>query len=792
MVCCSFQKNGLIRHSFYHKLFISLFLIVISSLSVQLAQSTPFQGFTIDTTPPQAGLISINNDAPYTKSTTVTIKWSGASDSFIQEETSYDVASTGISNSHNGPYTWSAYSTVSRLWNLTLTEGIKTVYAVFKDLAGNISKETTDTIILDTSSPSSNAGTIIPNYQTSIPFQVPYFAADAGSGLSLVQLYYASQPLIGGSWSAYAMCDSQIVSGKNVNGSFMFTAPAGSKKYAFITRAMDMAGNWDSSPITPDATAIYDASINTRLLPDVKLLKNKSQSQLFDLDKYTAALGWQALYTGNLGNVAITINGSTHVVDYLTPLSAVYGEDTITYVANGSIGYPSIVKYSTYLLQRLPDVLVDNGWKLANTDIDLKNYVIKDIASGYPISYAYQTRYGNPADTGKLNITFSGSSIRVSASGALSAPAQVVVTATPGTAADWDKGIIHVYEVMNSYGQFSVAKDTTKWYFERYNDGIAAGTLSWVASYIGQSGVIKITQKPGEKAKFSQLFTVASTGWYTAKMKIATDVVDIAKQQKVYLYVYEYTKDMQIISSANQIIALGSGGFGNAGKWKDVTISYFATGTILSVQAVGINPVTSQITSNLYLDNVWVYPAPPQVEQCYGATEVPIVNSSFDSNTIGWFVEVYADGNGTGTWNVINSWSNHNQVLRGTQAGGQKAQISQLFQFPDATNNAAASVWVYSGATNKNNSQKVYFYLYSYDSGYSQIIESGNGILYPGQWAPNSWREIKFGYMPISNNNAVELIAINPIGQPTQILYFDDVKVKQDQDSPYYWDHTLY
>jgi hypothetical protein len=119
--------------------------------------------------------------------------------------------------------------------------------------------------------------------------------------------------------------------------------------------------------------------------------------------------------------------------------------------------------------------------------------------------------------------------------------------------------------------------------------------------------------------------------------------------------------------------------------------------------------------------------------------------------------------------------------MRGTQAGGEKAKASQVFSFPSsADKNAYGSIWVCSGASSAANTQKVYLYLYSYDAGYSKVMESGNAVVYSGYWTPATWKEIKLGYTPMSIYNVVQFIGINPSGKPSQSIYFDAVTVKQE------------
>lgn len=331
---------------------------------------------------------------------------------------------------------------------------------------------------------------------------------------------------------------------------------------------------------------------------------------------------------------------------------------------------------------------------------------------------------------------------------------------------------------VSSYGYFTVNSDTTYWYYEKYGDGTGPGTLSRLGSYNGQSGVLKITQTPGQKAQMTQVFSVSSLGWYIAKAKVATDIATVSKQQKVYLYLQELASDSSVAMTANQVIAPGAGGLPAVGSWKHMEIAHYASSTILGIQIVGINPTSSAVTGSIYFDDIEVYRDIPNGYP--GSTTISIANPSFASNTNGWMVQVYADGTGPGTWSWATGWYGRSGLMKSTQAGGEKGKASQLFNAPAANKNAVVSVWVYSVATAKSNTQKVYLYLYSYDSGYTKIEESGNGILQAGKWNNSSWRQIRFAYTPMTKYNAVQFVAIDPAGKPTQSIYFDAVAITQE------------
>ncbi|MFB3894776.1 MAG: lectin like domain-containing protein [bacterium] len=333
-------------------------------------------------------------------------------------------------------------------------------------------------------------------------------------------------------------------------------------------------------------------------------------------------------------------------------------------------------------------------------------------------------------------------------------------------------------KVMNSYGQFSTASDTTKWYYQVYADGSGPGTLAWVSSFTGQTGVVRFNQSAGQKAKLSQTFSVPSAGWYTAKAKVATDVTGTSKQPKIYLYLQEMNSSAAIIACANEVIASGGGGFSRASTWKNLEVSYYASGTCLGVQVVGINPSGSGTNGNIYFDDITVTPTAPEG---FTGSSVTITNYSFTTTTTCWMVEVYADGTGPGTWCWCTGCNGRNGLMHGMQAGGEKGKASQVLNLPSsADKNAYVSIWVNSGAASIDNSQKVYLYLYSYNTGYGKVMESGNAVLYSGYWTPGTWRELKFGYTPMSIYNVVQFIGINPSGKPTQSIYFDLITIKQE------------
>ncbi|MFB3897774.1 MAG: carboxypeptidase regulatory-like domain-containing protein [bacterium] len=344
-------------------------------------------------------------------------------------------------------------------------------------------------------------------------------------------------------------------------------------------------------------------------------------------------------------------------------------------------------------------------------------------------------------------------------------PVSVTVSLTPE-----DGTPPNIY--LNSYGAFTIASNTTHWYFEPYGDAPASGDLSWVNTFNGEDRVIQMRQEPGQKGKLSQVFSVPSTGWYTAIAKVCTDIADRRHQQKAYLYLQVLDGESAVSFSGNLAIQPGAGGWGNASTWREMQISFYAQNTLISVQLVGINPANGGNRGNIYLAYLWVSAGGPQA-----TTPVSLTNPSFDDGTTGWMYQLYGDGLGMGTWNGLSDWAGRTGVLEGALLAGEKGKVSQLYTAP--TTATLGSVWVYSGATSMRDTQKVYLYLYSLDSNNQAVIESGTVTLQPGRWTPGEWQQIQFGYPSLTSDNAVQLVVINRNENPSETIYFDDVEVLQ-------------
>ena len=97
---------------------------------------------TVDTTPPAVTYLRINNGSAYATSTSVTLNSSVSG-----------VYQMRFSNDNSTWSSWQTYST-SKSWTITSGDGTKTVYAQYRDSLYNTTSSVSDTINLDTDTPS--------------------------------------------------------------------------------------------------------------------------------------------------------------------------------------------------------------------------------------------------------------------------------------------------------------------------------------------------------------------------------------------------------------------------------------------------------------------------------------------------------------------------------------------------------------------------------------------------------------------------------------------------------------
>jgi len=143
------------------------------------SETVKTETYTIDTTLP-TGTITINGGAASTNSTSVTLTLS-CSDA-------YGCSQMQFSNDDVTYSTPGAYA-ATKAWTLTSGDGIRTVYVKFKDTAGNCSAAFSDTILLDTSAPTTTASPAGGTYSTA---QSVSLTCNDGSGSGCDKIYYTT------------------------------------------------------------------------------------------------------------------------------------------------------------------------------------------------------------------------------------------------------------------------------------------------------------------------------------------------------------------------------------------------------------------------------------------------------------------------------------------------------------------------------------------------------------------------------------------------------------------------
>ncbi len=191
-------------------------------------------GINKDTTDP-TGSVSINSGATYVQSTGVTLNVS-ASD----PAPGVGAIEMRFQNSGGSWSTWEDYA-ASKSWTLTSSNGTKTVYAQFRDGAGNTSTSYNDTIILDNVAPSnptsfSSSSHSLSDWSNDNTIAASWSgASDATSGVDGYSI----------SWTTSATTVPDTVMDSS-SASATSAALADGNAWYLHVRTVDNAGNWNS------------------------------------------------------------------------------------------------------------------------------------------------------------------------------------------------------------------------------------------------------------------------------------------------------------------------------------------------------------------------------------------------------------------------------------------------------------------------------------------------------------------------------------------------------------------
>lgn len=207
---------------------------------------------TVDKTAP-TGSLTINNGTAYTSTTAATLTLNAT------DAGGSGLAQLSLSNDGTTWSNWQAYATIMP-WTLAAGEGTRTVYARFRDGAGNISATRSDSIVLDAHAPQSQV-TAPSGLITSSVLTLKWTAQDSGApaaGVRSVQIYWVKDS---GSWAALGSFAAGVT-----KTTFDTAAHGGFGTYLFFAVATDRAGNVETWPAAADVTVKAVPNISPVLL----------------------------------------------------------------------------------------------------------------------------------------------------------------------------------------------------------------------------------------------------------------------------------------------------------------------------------------------------------------------------------------------------------------------------------------------------------------------------------------------------------------------------------------------
>ncbi|PYO54608.1 MAG: hypothetical protein DMD83_21950, partial [Candidatus Rokuibacteriota bacterium] len=292
-----------------------------SNSAVSSAVSLTVNISASDTTAPTSSL-SINGGAAYTRSTAVTLTLTAADAVGV---TAYYLSTSATPPAATAtgwtPVSSTTSYTGSLGYSLSAGDGTKTLYAWYKDAAGNVSATTSTSILLDQTAPTN--GSVIPtagNAQVTLSWSG---FTDTGSGLATTNPY--TVVFATGAVPTSCASGTQIFSG--ATASFTHTGLTNGTTYFYRLCATDKAGN-ASSGATTSAAPQAGAALPTGSL----------------------AINWNAAYTKST-NVALSLSAldSGGVIAYFISTSSTPPAAS----ALGWVGVPSETNFGVTLAYTL-------------------------------------------------------------------------------------------------------------------------------------------------------------------------------------------------------------------------------------------------------------------------------------------------------------------------------------------------------------------------------------------------------------------------------------------------------
>jgi hypothetical protein len=515
-------------------------------------------------------------------------------------------------------------------------------------------------------------------------------------------------------------------------------------------------------------------------LPDVKLFQATGATDVFNLNNYyssdTAVWSW----SGTTVNIHINPDNT---VDYLTPMDTTFiGQEDVTYTAISidTEQAVSVVKYSSYLLSKLPQIVIYGNTVVENGSIDLSQYVSPSVPSSWLVS---PISYTNSTDLEKLTDGISSNILIISCDSTLLSPASIIVTATGTTSNDWDSEIVRVYPMLNNYGLFNSSSDTAQWVYENAPNTTVMPTIGYLNTYNGATGILKLSfssVNQGVKMTLGKSnWLTSSTGqWYTIRMKVMSDTSN--NTFSPMLFIYNGVPGNPFDVSVHVLVSVPTTWtWMETAVYCDFTASLYPQLLIRNGNSIG----------NIYVDAIEIIQAEPGIQLAYGNTRITNADGDWQnaSETTGWAFQSAANA---ALANYFVSGGSLNVSFDGTTTEGIKmtgATGPGITATSSITPGKSAGMKMNLSTSGTMDNPIFLLSVFGTDSqGGQNFTELGASA---AVWYVPSSGQLETSYIPLQPYIYGQVQVKN---SGNGIFYLNNTYLQADTDSPYYWDHSLY
>ncbi|NOZ85769.1 MAG: hypothetical protein GXP49_05830 [Deltaproteobacteria bacterium] len=235
---------------------------------------------TLDTGEPYGPSISIDAGAEYATSRNVTLYLSAqdASEMRVSEDSTF----SGVD--------WESY-TSSKSWTLSSGEGSKTVYAVFRDEAGNVTEVVSDSIVLDTTAPSGSMAINTGDSSTTSRSVVLNFSA-VSSDVSKVMVSEDSG-FLGAVWQEYnSVLSWSLSSGDGTKTVYAKFRDGAGNESAAVSDSIVLDTNAPENPsVVIDGGAAYNNEPGHALVLTLSAV-GASEMNIAEKQDFSVGTGW--------------------------------------------------------------------------------------------------------------------------------------------------------------------------------------------------------------------------------------------------------------------------------------------------------------------------------------------------------------------------------------------------------------------------------------------------------------------------------------------------------------------